>query len=44
MTIFRRLGGFALSGFSGFFVDAGLTETLSAPISAASPGWPSPSP
>ena len=28
MTAFRRLGGFALAGFSGFFVDAGLTEAL----------------
>lgn len=26
--IARRLGGFALAGFSGFFVDAGLTELL----------------
>ncbi|WP_053239435.1 GtrA family protein [Pleomorphomonas koreensis] len=30
MTTFRRLGGFALAGFSGFFVDAGLTEALAA--------------
>ncbi len=27
-AIARRLGGFALAGFSGFFVDAGLTELL----------------
>lgn len=26
--VVRRLGGFALAGFSGFAVDAGLTETL----------------
>ncbi len=24
----RRLGGFALAGFTGFLIDAGLTETL----------------
>ena len=30
MTAFRRLGGFALAGFSGFFIDAGLTEALAA--------------
>jgi putative flippase GtrA len=30
MTIFHRPGGFALSGFSGFFIDAGLTEALAA--------------
>lgn len=30
MATFRRLGGFALAGFSGFFVDAGLTEALAA--------------
>lgn len=28
LSIARRLGGFALAGFSGFFVDAGLTELL----------------
>ena len=28
MTAFRRLGGFALAGFSGFFIDGGLTEAL----------------
>jgi len=27
---FKRLGGFALAGFSGFLVDAGMTETLAA--------------
>ncbi len=26
--VVRRLGGFALAGFSGFLVDAGLTEAL----------------
>jgi len=25
---FRRLGGFALAGFAGFIIDAGLTEAL----------------
>lgn len=28
VAIARRLGGFAVAGFSGFLVDAGLTETL----------------
>lgn len=49
--VFRRFGGFAVAGFSGFVVDAGLTEALAgfgvSPYLGRIPAWrfpPSPSP